>query len=269
MANNGDYCAPATIDQPGITAMQTTAKAFVEILHQIQLQDATEIAASANKRGNKHAFKKGDTVSFFIPPTADQAQRAGRKAKHIAHFKGPAVVIKVLSPTTYAIKHNGKTYGRCASELRAYKGKGKPALITPEDDDVHEFRLGDFVALCDTDDPNDPTYNRFHVGKVINIADDQAHILNYATNDSHVARAGWQVLYQQDDGVYTTAKPAKHARRKRVIDRVDVHDQEYVRLFNVKLTKSTANKLPKLTMQSRALLKSMKLKHHVLGLSFP
>ena len=59
----------------------------------------------------------------------------GRKAKHIAHFKGPAKVIKQLSNTTFAIAYRGSTYGRCrcSSELRAYNITELPNLPTRED----------------------------------------------------------------------------------------------------------------------------------------
>ena len=97
--------------------MRTTAKAFVTILHQIQEQDTTELANVVNRKGYHHSFAIGDRVTFFIPPTAEQAQRAGRKVKHIAHYKGPAIVTAKLSTTTYAIKFHGKTYGRYTLSL--------------------------------------------------------------------------------------------------------------------------------------------------------
>ena len=110
MAEQGDYCVPDTMDQPGIQTMQTTAKAMQQILFQQQAQESTARAEQANKRGNSHTIQEGDVVSFFIPPIAAEAERAGRKVKHIAHFKGLARVIKQLSDTTFTITYEGATY---------------------------------------------------------------------------------------------------------------------------------------------------------------
>ena len=93
LADTGDYCAPDSMDQDGITAMQTTSKALVQILRQQQTQEAAETAARANATGYQHVISVGDKVSFFIPPTEAEAERTGRKVQHLAHFKGPAEVI--------------------------------------------------------------------------------------------------------------------------------------------------------------------------------
>ena len=164
------------MDQAGITAMQTTARAMEQILKQQQQQEARERAALANAKGFYHNLKKGDKVSFFIPPTAHEAEVLGRKAKHIAHFKGPAVITKQLSTTTYIIKYNGRSYARCLSELRPYRSEGQPNLISVANNVGTDLKINNFVAFSDTDDPNDKNFNRIHVGKIINIADGQAHI---------------------------------------------------------------------------------------------
>ena len=68
MADEGDYCAPDTIDQPGITVIQTTVKALTQILRQQQLQEGEQRAqTTVNERDNNHTFKEGDLVSFYIP----------------------------------------------------------------------------------------------------------------------------------------------------------------------------------------------------------
>ena len=268
MAEVGDYMAPSTMDQEGITAMQTTATAYVQILKQIQLQDTTRRAQRLNRRGFNHELQEGDRVSFFIPPSADEAKRAGRKPKHLQQFKGPATIIKKLSPTTFAIKYRGSTYGRCASELRKYNSDGTPELMDVNQDNIHEFRIGDFVALCDHEDPKHKYHSHYHIGEVINIADGHAHVRNYATLNSHPARAGWSILYQKDNGVYTTIKPKRSAERKEIVDKVPLTNQNFVRHFNVLMTEPKSGQI-KIAIQSRRHLKRKKLTHHVLGKSFP
>ena len=264
LATTGDYCEPDTIDQKGITAMQTTAKAIRQILRQQLEQDSRQRTAKANSKGFNHTFKVGDKVSFFIPPTAHEAEELGRKAKHIAHFKGPAIITKKLSPTTYAIKFNGRTYGRCSSELRAYRSVERPNLISTVNNVGTDLKVGNFVALSDTDDPKAKGFKQVHVGKIINIADGQAHIQNYATLSRSMAQAKWAPLYQLPSGVYTTVKPKRNAKNLRVIDMVDEFDQDYVRCADLSMTSSG-----KISARSRAHLANLGLKHHVLGLTYP
>ena len=105
MADEGDYCAPNTMDQQGITAINTTAKAMQQILQQQLRQDTAQRAEEANKTDINHTFEEGDKVSFYIPPTAKEAEELGLKAKHIQHFKGPATIKTKLSPTTFIIEY--------------------------------------------------------------------------------------------------------------------------------------------------------------------
>ena len=81
------------------------------------------------------------------------------------------------------------TYIRCLSELRKYNSSEQPNLRRDGEGDTHNFKLDNFVALCDTDDPSDPMYNNFRVGRLINIADGQAHIQNYAITSKNLAQA--------------------------------------------------------------------------------
>ena len=154
-------------------------------------------------------------------------------------------------------------YGKCSSELRKYNSTELPNLPTREDTPAR-LRKDKFVALSDTDDVDSKGYSMYHVGKVINVADGQAHIQNYATANRNINTATWQPLYQLDSGAYTTAKPRRGAANKRVIDIVDDDDTDYVQHANVKLTTSQ-----KLAARTRKHLIEKGLKHHVLGLTFP
>ena len=152
------------MDQRVMTAINTTAKAIHEIL-QMQLRRDTALRADqANQKGINHSFEEGDVVAFYILPTAREAEELGRKAKHLQHFKGPAKVIKKFSPTTFAIKYQDTVYGRCLSELRPYRSEETPHLITTAEV-YSSFKVGNFVALCDTDDPNAQDYKQYHVGR--------------------------------------------------------------------------------------------------------
>ena len=118
--------------------------------------------------------------------------------------------------------------------MRPYKANNDPTLDTGvAPDTATSYQVGSFVAYRDTDDPDDVNSKHFHVGKVVNIADGEAHIHCYATHGKALSRAQWQTLYQNDRGVYNTGNPAHgHA----VVDQIPVDEDEWTLHYNVQLT---------------------------------
>ena len=55
--------------------------------------------------------------------------------------------------------------------------------------------IGNFVALCDSNDPED---DHFHLCKVVDLVDDKAILLNYATFTQNIRHAVFKVMYQED-----------------------------------------------------------------------
>ena len=105
------------MDGKDIKAMQATAAAFATHLRQVQMQEAKDRARMLNCKGHKPKLKVGDRVSFFIPPSAEEAELTARKTKHLPQFRGPATITKVMTPTTFTLTYEGHTYQRCLSEL--------------------------------------------------------------------------------------------------------------------------------------------------------
>jgi hypothetical protein len=187
-------------------------------------------------------------------------------------FKGPAKVVKIISNKAFVIEYEGKQYQRTSNNLRPYGTEEFPDLPLLNQEPVTNFRVGDFVALQDTDDPKDKNYNRFHLAKVIQIVDNYAELLNYATFGTNLASANWYPLYQKENGVYTTETLQD---KNKVFDKVLVSDQNYVRVFDVqcksfdRTSRHKKSKAPVITSKSRKLLSRLNMKHHVLGTSFP
>ena len=249
----------------GVEAMKITAKAFEKQIHQLR-REAAERRAVLARKGSKLKFKVGDEVSLFIPPSEQEAKRAGRKAKHLLHFKGPAIVTEVLSNTSYKLDYNGRVYYRCFAELRPYKSSNLPVDLPIANEgnmELNKFIPGNFVALCDTDDENDV---HFHLCKVLAIEDDRALLLNYATWGTKISSAKFSILYQErNSGRYTTQKPKKHAKECEVKDQLSLEEaDDYVDHFDLKLLKD--NRLSKASIRQLA---ALGLKHHVLGKTFP
>ena len=126
------------------------------------------------------------------------------------------------------------------------------------------MQKGDYVAFGDTDDAQDESYQYYHIGKVVNVADGQAHLLNYATLSKDVALAKWAPLYQLPSGVYTLTKPKRGVKEARVIDKIAVDDHDYVRCANVQFTSAG-----KIAARFRQHLARKGFKHHVLDLTYP
>ena len=215
-----------------------------------------------NLKGAVPKLRAGDKVLFYIPPTAEEAELAQRKVKHLPQYRGPAVITRVLTPTTYELKYGNRTYKRCLSELRQYRVKGRPALNTGvAPDTATSFEKDAFVAYRDTDDPDDDDSKRYHLGKVINVADGNAHLHCYATAGKALSRAKWLPLYQSNTGDYSIGN-TRHGDA--VIDQIPVEEEEWVLHYNVQLD---ANK--RINKRVRQQLADMSVTHHRIDHTFP
>ena len=248
----------------GVAAMRTTAEAFVEQVKNVR-REAAEKNADMNKGGLKRSFKVGDKVSFFIPPTAKEAQAMGRKAKHLLFYKGPAIIVQRLSNSTYELDYQGLTYYRCFSELRAYKSSKTPLDLPIANDQQMQLRkliMGKYVALCDSAEPTD---DRFYLCRVIAFEDNNVILLNYATWNKNIRNAKFSVLYSDDQGRYTTDVPRRNARNKEVTDTISLDEaDDLIDHYDIKMTKSM-----NISAKSRRQLQQLGLRHHILGTTFP
>ena len=266
------------MDSEGIKALSATAKAYAELARLAQMRERSTHAAKANEGGSVQKYKVGDKVAFYIPPTTDQAKAAGRKAKHLPYFRGPAIVVKVLSATTYQLEYRGRTYKRNTAELRKYKPAGLPTeLPTANDDAIYDTNLvpGKFVALKDTADPDD---TQFSVAKVASIDadEDTATLHYYGTKTANLAQATWKPLLKWDRVDPADASRMTHSyklgglqgvRYKQVADTIPMSDprQDFARVAHCDLQLLPSGKLAK---KSRVQLEEMGVQHHRLHTTF-
>ena len=71
---------------------------------------------------NLEDYREGTKVYFYKPPSAVEAERKGRKAKHMDHYAGPAVIIKKIGTRSFLIEYKNsegkvRTFQRDASML--------------------------------------------------------------------------------------------------------------------------------------------------------
>ena len=177
-------------------------------------------------------------------------------------YRGPATITKVMTPTTYTLQHKGRTYQRCLSELRPYRASNDPDLnVGVAPDTSTSFEVGAFIAYRDTDDPADDNSSRYHIGKVLNVADGQAHVHCYATHGKALSRAQWAPLFQNHKGAYATGDDS---HGESVVDLIPVDEQEWMLHYNIEL-----NPKGRLTKRCRKQLADKHVQHHRLGHSFP
>ena len=169
-----------------------------------------------------------------------QNRQMGRKPKHLPQYRGPAIIAKVLTNTTYELMFQGRAYFRCFSELRAYRSNRLPMNLPAAQDIEMQKRdlvVGNYVALCDSDRVED---DHFHLCKVLSIKDGKEVLLNYATWQTKIKRAKWSIMYQhKSDLAFTTTPSRKNPKQQEVIDWVTVEEADgYIDHYDVKLTKS-------------------------------
>jgi hypothetical protein len=81
-----------------------------------------ELPQLLNQSGSKvedKGLNPGDRVYFYKPPTQQEIARRGRKAKHLAHYHGPATVQRKIDgrDRQYNIMYDGKLFKRDISML--------------------------------------------------------------------------------------------------------------------------------------------------------
>ena len=107
---------------------------------------------------------------------------------------------------------------------------------------------------------NDDDSRRFHLGKVTNIADGQAHVHCYATKGKALSRAEWRPLYQTTNGTFRLGN-ARHCEP--VMDHIPLDEDEWVWHYNVQLNANN-----RLLKQVRRQLEHEDVTHHRLGHTF-
>jgi hypothetical protein len=133
----------------------------------------------------------GDQVYFYKPPTQQEIARRGRKAKHLAHYHGPATVRGKVNgrDRQYHIEYDGKDFKRDISMLIPEKriksidvNCHDPTAETPVQAKPALFKPGvtlreEELILCKTD-KGDKTWSLAEVHKIY---PDEIEVIYYTT----------------------------------------------------------------------------------------
>jgi transposase InsO family protein len=244
-----------------INALKVAAKANMQAIALLRQHDKQARANKANNTRARQSFKVGDRVKFYIPPTgAAKLRKSNRKSKHILQYRGPAVITKVRTPTTYDLDYKGKQYSRATAELRPYKGTQAPTVVFPENS-LQDKRLkkGQFVAYLEMQEDT-----HFHIGKVRSTGD-SVTIQAYATTSPNLKHAQWKPLLQITKSQQYTLKVYANRVQVQVEDEIPTGDASTL-IVAKGLKMLPSNKLDK---KSRATMQLSMRQHHRLGHTFP
>lgn len=194
------------------TAFRTLARNHAD--HERQIR-----ADLLNKGSRKtRRFIVGDQVYIFIPPTEADITRSGRKAKHLCHWRGPFVIHKVLSTTTYTITDTEHKYfySRNISNIRS---AGEVTGSTPRSEcplapceTTNDFAVLDFLFVRE---PENTWHSIVRITKISEVDGYEAEIYGNVTGNrkadiKKVYTKHGQTLYHYERGALPFTMTIEH-----------------------------------------------------------
>ena len=218
---------PRSMNKTEITMLHEAAASFRALASKTDQWNRERVAKLKNNEGRwKHKFKLGDLVKIFIPPTAKEAKRRGRKAKHCYWYRGPASIVKILSDTTYTVQihKTRRLFDRSIVNISPWgpahpadkdpspvantppqKHGGPTNEAAPASTDV--YNKGDIIAV--KDDSSDDTY---WLADVQRIKGDDLTLAYYGTRGRNIRTACFRPLLSTKKN-QLTFKKEKGAKR--------------------------------------------------------
>jgi hypothetical protein len=215
---------PRAMKKNEISMLHDAAAAFRKLASKNQEWNRQHEANLKNKKGRwKYIFQLGDIVKIFIPPTAKEAARRGRKAKHCFWYRGPAKIVRVLSRTTFTVQmcKDKRLYDRSIVNISRWgpadpkdlkpklphqptKQTGPTAEVAPASTDVYD--KGDIIAVKDA--ATDDTY---WLADVTRVRGDDLTLAYYGTTGRKLQTATFRPMLatKKDELTFKKEKGAK------------------------------------------------------------
>ena len=144
------------------------------------------------------AMKVGAKACFYKPPTIQDVERLGRKAKHIDHCVGPGTTKEIIGDRSFVIEHANPRTGKC-HEFQRDAGMVLLKKPDPEASDPSNVvrassrpcmhrkgtipREGEFIITnCE------PGANTWHVAQVTEVLLDKIKVNYYSTQGQSLER---------------------------------------------------------------------------------
>ena len=246
-------------DANDFKAIAASAYAFAESLQQIKAVEKVRAAEKLNERGfAKRRYNLGDRVTFYLPPSKEQAQALGKNPKHCLQYAGPAVITESLSNngTAWRLRWNGCTYNRNIMHMQPY---------APDDHVLQQQRavqdntiqVGSYVAVLD-----DGEDDHYHIALVTDLTDQITTLRYLGTGSQELRSAVWQWAYHSASHYVLKTQDEPNKQLVGSVDTLPV-GESLVILPNVGLDEHM-----RITRDSREILKGFPEKHHVHGVTW-
>lgn len=141
-------------------AVTVSTTIFIQLAKTHDEYVRAETAARLNEHGTSRTFSIGEKVKIRVPPTVQQMEETGRRAKHITAWRGPCTVTERLSATSYAVVHDEtqRAYERVLANMLPYRAVRAKVNANAQYNEQYSEPLneGEFIAI--RDDPTGPIY---------------------------------------------------------------------------------------------------------------
>ena len=162
---------------------------------------------NAARRNPVETYNIGDMVKYYAPPSAAARVSAGRKDKHLYRWRGPARVIRRLSPSGYLLEEveTQRQVSRTSINIRPYYARdGIPGLPTVDDDD---FEAGELIACVD-----DEYAKLYGLARILSVTTENINVHYYGTTNEDLAKARFLPVSISGGGYILGDKRGKRAR---------------------------------------------------------
>jgi hypothetical protein len=168
-------------------AVTASTTIFIQLARTHDEYVRAETAARLNEHGMKRTFSIGDKVKIRVPPTVQQMEETGRRAKHITAWRGPCTVTERLSATAYAVIHDDtkRAYERVIANMLPYRAKRPKVEANARFNELYSepFAEGEFIAI--RDDPGGPIY----IAEIMDVRPATINVHYYGTTGIVLATA--------------------------------------------------------------------------------
>jgi hypothetical protein len=145
-----EFAAAVTVSTTIFTQLARTHDEYVR----------AESAARLNEHGTARTFPIGAKLKIRVPPTVQQMEETGHRAKHITAWRGPCTVTERLSATSYAVVDDDtqRAYERVLANMLPYRAVRTKVNANAQYNEQYSesFTEGEFIAI--RDEPTGPIY---------------------------------------------------------------------------------------------------------------
>jgi hypothetical protein len=192
-------------------AIQISVAAFHRYAHSHHRYLQRTTADRLNLQGNPTVFQLDQRVKIYMPPTHQQLERTGRRAKHIVSWRGPCRITQILSPVTYQVQEecSNRYFERTIVNIRPYRAIRAPP--PPHHDMLSASPLdpGTLVAIRRDNNPSTP----FDLARIQHSAETTTHLHYLGTTNSTLRSAAFKLVWIDPQDNKTVLKDTRPARR--------------------------------------------------------